>query len=287
MRKSLIPLTLAVLVLAATGASAQIEPAPYITIHYDRIDPAHLQAWEGNARDWVTAFSKAGIGVELGWRGYQSGFSYAWVSDMADYAWLDGTEARAKKLDQALGEGKLEELEAAAAPAVVEHYNEIWKYEPELSYQHDGFSSDGMRAINVATVTVKPGMGDEYQELVKEAIAALESIDAPVNWFAYSTPFGAGSYAYVSWGENRAALHSGPEMPELLTKAVGAEKMQEMFDHYVNCVAGEEQRDWGVRPELSYMGPEMMAEEGEAEMGAGEGEGEEGSGEGEGEEGSG
>ena len=59
---------------------------------------------------------------------------------MPDFAYLDGQEERNKKLSEMLGEGKLDELNAAGAPAVLDHYNEIWKYEPELSYQPDGFS---------------------------------------------------------------------------------------------------------------------------------------------------
>lgn len=262
MKQSLISLALAVLLLAAAGAWAQ--PASYVTIHYDRIDPVHLEAWEANAKDWVAAFTGAGIGPEMGWWGYQSGFSYAWVSGMPNYAWLDGQKERVAELAEMLGEGKLEELEAAGAPAVVEHYNEIWKYEPELSYQPDGFNPAGMGAINVATVSVKAGMGEDYRELVKEAIAALDKINAPVNWFAYSIAFGEGSYGYVGWAKDRAALHSLPDMGELLTEAVGAEKTQEMFSRYVNCVAGEADRDWLVRPELSFMG--AAAEEAEEEV---------------------
>lgn len=265
MRKSLISLTLAVAMLAAVGASAQIEPAPYLIIHQDTIDPAHVQAWEQNAKDWAVAFGGAEVGADMGWRGYSSGFTYAWVGDMSDYAYLDGQEARNKQLAEMLGEGKLEELEAAGAPAVLEHYNEIWKYEPELTYLPEGFDLAGMGAINVATHTVKATMGKEYRELVKEAIAALETIEAPVNWLGYSTPFGAGSYAYVSWAKDRASLHSGPEMGEMLTEALGAEKSAEMFGRWVNCIAAEENRDWRVRVDLSYMGAAMMEEEEEGD----------------------
>jgi hypothetical protein len=261
MRQSPIAMILAALVLVSAALAAQVEPAPYITIHYDRIDPAHMSAWEENNKQWVEAFSAAGIGAEMSWRGYQSGFTYAWVSDMPDYAFLDGQEARQKMLQEKLGEGKLAELEAGAAGAIVEHSNEIWKYQSEMSYMPEGFSLAEMAAINVGVVDVKPGMGEKYRALVKEAIEALAKVEAPINFFGYSTPYGEGSYAFVSWAKDRAALHSGPDMGELLTEAVGAEKTQEMYGRYMECVAGEEERDWRVRPDISYLPGEGMAED--------------------------
>lgn len=267
MRRHLIPLILAALVLAAVGASAQVEPAPYLTIHYDRIDPAHMQAWEQNGKDWVEAFAAAGVDAEMGWRAYTSNFGYAWVSDMPNYAFLDGQQARNEKLEKMLGEGKLDELSEGGSPAIVEHYNEIWKYQPEMSYIPAGFDPAGMGAITVATVSVKPGMGEEYRELVKQVVAAFQKSEAPANWFAYSTPFGAGSYAYVIWGKDRADLHSGPDMGDMLTEAMGAEKSAEMFSNYVKHIDGEETRDWMVRPDLSYMGAAMMEKKEEGEKG--------------------
>ena len=247
MRQSPIAMILAALVLVSAALAAQVEPAPYITIHYDRIDPAHMSAWEENNKQWVEAFSAAGIGAEMSWRAYQSGFTYAWVSDMPDYAFLDGQEARQKMLQEKLGEGKLAELEAGAAGAIVEHSNEIWKYQSEMSYMPEGFSLAEMAAINVGVVDVKPGMGEKYRALVKEAIEALAKIEAPVNFFGYSTPYGEGSYAFVSWAKDRAALHSGPDMGELLTEAVGAETTQEMMVAAVQQGTGGRAAIPGVR----------------------------------------
>ncbi len=257
-----ITMALACLVLMAGTLAGQAEPAPYITIHYDRIDPAQMADWEANSKQWVEAFGEAKVGKEFNWQAYQSGFSYAWVGDMPNFAFLDQREAQNEMLAEKVGAEKMAALEAGAAGAVVEHYNEIWKYEPGMSYLPADFSPAGMGAISVAVVDVKSAMGKEYRELVEEAIAALKTIEAPVNFFAYSTPFGKGSYAFVSFGEDRAALHSGPEMGGLLTEAVGAEKAEEMFGRYMNCVAAEEERDWRVRPDLSYAaGGEMMEQE--------------------------
>ena len=97
-------------------------------------------------------------------------------------------------------------------------------------------------------------MSKEYREVVKEAIAALKTIEADVNFVAYSTPYGAGSYAFVTFGKDRGALHSGPEMGALLDEAVGEEKSKELFKRYLGSVASEEERDWRIRKDVSYMG---------------------------------
>ena len=263
-KKSLVTLILGVAFLVAALLPAQMEPAPYVTIHYDRINPEQMMAWEENGKDWVEAFSAAKAGSDNYWNGYQSGFTYAWVSEMPNYAYLDDTDAREKMLVEKLGEGKLEELEAGAEGAVVEHHNEIWKYQADLTYAPEGFSNEGMGAVNVTTVTVKPSKGEEYRGLVKEVVAALAKSKAPINFFGYSLPYSKGSYAFVTWAKDRAALHSGPEMRALLTEALGAEKTDQMYADYLKCVADVDERDWRHRPSLSYMSDAEMMEEKEA-----------------------
>jgi len=243
-----------VLVLAAFALPAQEEPAAYITVHIDNIDPAQMTAYEANNKDWVEAFKAAEAGSDYYWRGYQSGFSYAWVSDLPNYSWLDGNQEREKMLGEKLGEGKMEELMAGGGSAILDHYSEIWKYQADLSYMPEGFDTAEMGSISVSTVSVKPSMSKEYREVVKEAIAALKTIKADVNFVAYSTPYGAGSYAFVTFGKDRGALHSGPEMGALLTEALGEEKSKDLFKRYLGSVASEEERDWRIRKDVSYMG---------------------------------
>jgi hypothetical protein len=261
MKKSLVTTGLALaIVLAATALPAQVDPAPYITVHYDRIDPAHAEAWIENNKAWVKAFQEAKAGEEFYWRGYQSGFTYAWVSDMPNYAFMDDNEAREKALNEKLGEGKMDELMAGGSGAILEHHNEIWKYQADMSYIPEGFSPAGMNSINVSIDRIKPSMGKEFGELLKDVVAAMKKIEAPINWFAYHIPFGEGDYAFVSWAEDRAALHGGPDFGELLTEALGQEGSKEIFSRYLKCASTSEERDWKVRPDLSYVSDDATHE---------------------------
>ena len=71
--KTLSVMLVAGLVLTAGAVVAQVEPAPFITIHYDRIDPAQMAEWETNGKKWVEAFRGAKMGPDFYWRAYQSG----------------------------------------------------------------------------------------------------------------------------------------------------------------------------------------------------------------------
>jgi hypothetical protein len=262
MKKNLIIASLAVtMVPGATVLTAQVEPAPYITVHYDTVDPSMMMAYEENGKEWVEAFTAAEAGEDHYWRAYQSGFTYAWVSDMPNYAYIDSQGERGEAIGEKIGEDRMAELEGGAAGAILDHHTEIWKYEADMSYMPEGFNPAEMGAITVSIDKIKSGKGEEFRDLVKEAIAAMKKIEAPINFFAYSIPFGEGSYAWVSWGEDRAALHAGPESGELLAKAVGPERAEEMFGQFLGTVASSEEDDWKVRRDLSYVGAEASQEE--------------------------
>jgi hypothetical protein len=233
-------------------APAVAAQAPYISVHIDEIEPANSTAYEANGREWVAAFTEAGLGADQGWRGYTSDFTYAWVADMPNYAYMDGERERFAAAAAAVGEEKMAALEAGGSSR--SHYTEVWKFEPEMSYLPEGPPTSGMTYINVGTHHVKPGMDDEYKAVVKDVVAALTKIKADAAFAGYSIALGRGSYAYVSWGADRGALHSGPEMGAMLVEALGPEGSREIWDRWTRCINGTEERDWAIRPELSFAG---------------------------------
>jgi len=234
-------------------AGAQPAASPYITVHYDTIDPAGLMEFEANNKKWVDVFAEAGVGADQGWRAYMSGFTYAWVSDVPDFAFLDGRDAREKALEELVGKEKLEAL-YKGNDAITSHYTEIWKFEPDLSYMPEGFDpASGQQAINVEYHHVRPSNGEDYRAAVKDAIAALGKVKADTNFVGYRVAFGQGSFVYVSFGESRGALHSGPQMGELLTKALGEEGSMELQQRWLDVVSGVDERDWSVRGDLAYV----------------------------------
>lgn len=92
------------------------EAAPlYSMIHYDDVGPANAPAYEENAKDWVAAFKEAGLGAEWGWRTYSGpNFSYAFVTEVPNYAFMDMQAERDKEMVEAIGAEKIAELSAGA-----------------------------------------------------------------------------------------------------------------------------------------------------------------------------
>ena len=238
--------------LSASILPAQMEISPYLTVHYDEIRPEQSNAYEANGKAWVDAFEAAGIGPEYGWDGYNADFTYAWVSDMPNWAYLDTAEARQKSVVDTLGEEKFAALMEGANSAVARHHTEVLKFEPEMSYMPEGFNPMGMGAINVGTQYVKPARSAAFQAMVKEVVAAMKKVEAPIHFLTYSVAFGEGSYAFVSWGEDRAALHAGPQMGALLAQALGPEEAQAMFQNWTETIDKVVDKDWRVRPDLTY-----------------------------------
>lgn len=238
---------------AALPALAQMKPAPYIVVHYDTIDPGQSQQWNEANREWAQAFRKAKAGKDYYWRAYQSDFTFAWVSDMPSYGYLDEGEARDKAVGELLGEGVLERLQAGSDPAILEHHTEIWKFEPELSYMPGDLDLSKMNAIRVRIDGVRPGKGETFRALFMDVAAAMEKISAEVNWLAYSIPFGNGSYAFVTWATDNTVLLSGPRVRELLAKALGEAESQAIYSRWLEHVARTEHRDWSIRRDLAYL----------------------------------
>ncbi len=247
--------------LLAPALTAQMEIAPYITVHYDVVHPEHSAAYEANGKSWVETFKEAGIDGEYGWDGYNADFTYAWVSDMPNWAYMDGNEARQEAIVEAIGEEEFGALMAGANEAVASHYTEVWKYEPEHSYFAEDFNPAGMAAVNVGVQHVKPGMDEEFRAVLNEVVAALKKVDAPIHFLSYQVAFGEGSYGFVSWGENRSALHSGPQIGALLGEALGAEGAQALFERWVGCITSVSDKDWRVRSDLSYRPDRMMEDD--------------------------
>jgi len=262
-RKSFLILGVALTLLAPLTAQAQ-SPA-YIMVHYDEVMPAGSEAFEANSAMWVEAFTAAGLGAEHGWDAYSSDFTYAWVSPMPNWAFLDSAEARFAEVGEAVGEEKMAELLSGGAHTTT-HYSEVWKSEPELSYMQEGFDPSGMKAANVGVHWVKPSANDEYRAMVKDLVAAVGKVETDINFMAFSVAMGDGSFAFVSWGEDRAALHAGRGMGPVLTEALGPEGAQDIFQRWVDSVVKVDDRDWGVRADLSYApgaGGEMAEADGE------------------------
>lgn len=254
----------ALTLIPAVAFADQHEEAPtaYSMIHYDDVGPANSPAYEENAKDWVESFTEAGMGAEWEWRTYSGpNFNYVFITDVPNYAYLDGDDERWEAVVEVIGAEKIAELEA---PGVSDaHRHELVKRMPELTYMPEGGMGE-VGFVHLSRHSVKPGMGDQFKELVAEVVAARKQVGSSMAVLGSSVEFGQGSYQFVTIAKDAAAFYSAASTREVLTEAYGAEKAQALFDGWRSCITDYETSDWQFRPDLSYMSG--MAEEMEMEM---------------------
>lgn len=246
------------------AADSHEEPAPpgYSIIHFEHVGPANSTAFQENAKAWVAAFKEAGLGEEYSWRAYSGpNFTYAYVSDLPNYAYLDSGDERDKAVEEAIGEEKMAELIGAIVGN--SHYSELTKRLPKLSYVPEG-GIGKFGFVRLGRHHVKPGMGEKFRKLAAKVAEARKQVGSSMPVLASRVEFGRGNFQFVTLAENEDAFHAAPSTGAILNEAFGAEKAQAMFDEWRDCITDYETSDWWLMPDLSYM--PGMYEEDEAMM---------------------
>lgn len=247
---------LALLLLAAPVAAAEGSDHPkYLIIHVDEIEPSMQAEFEKGNMKWVKAFEEAGMGPEWNWRASNSLFTYVWASPMDEYSFLDGQEARNEKMEKALGEAKMKELEEPAK-AIKSHYTEILKYMPELSYEPAEPAAKSPAVYRVISHSVKPAMSEQFESLVKEVVAAFEKAGVQAGFTGYQTQIGGGSYYFTTMADSQEQLEGYPTTTEVLTKALGEERTAEMLEEWRSCIDDYDTEDYQIRPDLTFLAQE-------------------------------
>jgi hypothetical protein len=96
-------------------------------------------------------------------------------------------------------------------------------------------------------------MTEQFETLVKEVVAAFKKAESPVGFTGYQTQFGTGSYVFTTMADNAEQLNSFPGTGEVLAKAVGQEKADEMFQEWRNCITDYETEEFEIRGDLSFV----------------------------------
>ncbi len=242
-------------------ADSHEEAAPaYSMIHFDELIPANTPTYEKNAKDWVAAFKEAGAGAEWEWRTYSGpNFTYAFVTDVPNYAYLDGDDERWAAMSEKIGAEKIAKLSAESGAEA--HRHELVKEMPELSHMPTGGPGE-VGFVRLARHTVKPGMGDRFKELAGKVMEAHKKAGSSMTILASEVHFGEGSYQFVTLAKDAASYYAATttkSMGAILTEAYGAEQAQAMFKEWRDCITDYETSDWEFRPDLSYM-PGMYEE---------------------------
>ena len=246
----------------------------YTMIHYEEVGPANVLAYEENSKAWVAAFEEAGAGEEWAWRTYAGpNFNYAFLTDVPNYAYLDGDDERWAAMVEIIGKEKIDALSADGGGATG-HRHELAKDLPEYDYTPEGGMGE-VGFVHLATHSVKPGMGKQYKALLTKVTAARNKVGGGLAVRAYHIEFGHGSYQFAILAKDAATFYSAMSVGATLREAYGPEEAKAIFDQWRDSITDYETSDWRFMPELSYM-PGMNEHEHEEmmddteEMGEGE-----------------
>ena len=238
-------------------SNEEVAAPAYTMIHWDDVGPGQTAAYEENAKAWVAAFKEAGAGAEWEWRTYAGpNFTYVFLTDVPNYAYLDGDDERWAAMVETIGADK---IKALSVPGTSDsHRHELVKELPDLGYMPEGGPGE-LKFVRLGQHTVKPGMNDSFKELAAKVQAARKKVGSSMAIFASEVQFGDSSFHFVTLAEDAAAYYAAPSVGALLTEAYGAEEAGALFDEWRNCITDYETSDWQFRPDLSFM-PGMYEE---------------------------
>lgn len=231
----------------------------YSVIHYDDVGPANSETYEENAKAWVATFKKAGMGEEWSWQTYAGpNFTYAFLTDAPNYAYMDGADARSAAMVEAIGKETVDKLSANGGGSNG-HRHELTKKLPDLDYTPEGGVGE-VGFVRLGVHSVKPGMGEDFKKLVARVNEARKKVGASLAVRASQVEFGHGSYHFAVIAKDAATFHASKGVGAMLVEAFGPEEAQAIFDKWRGCITDYETSDWSFEPELSYM-PGMYKDE--------------------------
>jgi hypothetical protein len=141
---------------------------------------------------------------------------------------------------------------ATIFPFTSNHEAHFWTRLPDVSRPADEPTPMSVVVLD----TVRPGMGDEFRELVAEYKKAIEKTGMPWrwNWYALASGGEGNTYALVLPRANFAAFNpSGKPFDEMLAEAYGNAAAEALQARWRDLVVHTENHLTMARPDLSYI----------------------------------
>jgi hypothetical protein len=225
-----------------------------MVIHTDHVVPTMLEAYEEKAKAWVAAFKEAGItGQEWSWSTSSSNdFVYVTAFPFSAMADLDRQAERQAAVKEALGEEAFARLNESSG-SVARHTSQIARLRPDLSYQPaQPIAGDAPRFMWVAIHTVKPGMEQRFEAVMKQVAATYAKAEHGLGFEIFQIEYGTGSYLMTVAARDVAQFYGGPSMGETMARGGGPAHTQALFAEWRECITDYATSDWTIRADLSY-----------------------------------
>jgi len=136
-------------------------------------------------------------------------------------------------------------------------------YHPEMSYQPAQLvqSLPKARVFTVITFRVRPDRGEEFGEVAKMVIAALErsKADRPAAMYEIASGAPSGTYLLFEPSVSLKTLDDGPARDRAMMEAMGESGTKKFLKSLGESVASEESVLLQINPRMSFVSKDFAA----------------------------
>jgi hypothetical protein len=244
MRRSIVVLTA---VLVPISASAQ-QPAPprFTSVGLFEVPVAESPRFEEGVRAIVDAAGKARLQARWGWEMWQTDNTYAVISGLQSLGELDDPMAWMKQFNNTPGQAALLQAFATFNGMPWKEEMEVMEAVAEWTYVPAAGPPRLALWAEVGEYWLTAGSDEQYNALVKDAMALLKSIDYPFMVVGHRTPLGKRRTQFV-------ILHSDPaRYAAEEAKLYNNPQWLALVGRFTAHMAEMKHRTWRYRTELSY-----------------------------------
>jgi len=270
MKKSLLMLSVLVILLACSAAMAQTTPDPHgppkvLYLVREDIKPGMMPAHSKHSASFATIFGKlqtpnhriALVPVA----GSENEVVYLTGADT--FAELEGMlQATDKKMGAATGTTKADLARLAGeAPQLHSAMRDMLAiYRPELSF-NPGVILPQMRYFSITTTRLKPGKDDEYAEYVQKVINVARNkakVDN-VHLAVFQVISGTGGGTYLIFRPMKSLGEMDDPVNMRVRAAMSDDQRKDADKTYSDVVMSSETSTYWLTPEMSYVDKEFAA----------------------------
>jgi hypothetical protein len=246
------------LLSAALQLSAQQGPPAVLRIAREDIKEGKEAAHEKSEYAYMQAAAKAKFPAQIYGLTSMSGTSQAWfLEGFASFAAIEESEAVFDKAPE------LGTLDAADAELRSSSRSFIAIYRGDLSYGVDKINLPKCRYFTINTIRLRGGQEQEFTDLAKMVIAALEKAGDSQGVATYQVISGApnGTFMLFEPTESLKSMDSAPQRQMAMAQALGDSGQKRLAKATADTIANEESVLFRIDPKMSLVAPEFAAQD--------------------------
>jgi hypothetical protein len=243
---------------AQNNSSATVSAPKYlqVTVEYTKPGKGGL-AHDKTESAFVQAMTKAKYPIH--YVAFNSLSGKARAIYIAHFDSFDALQKANKVFDDPATADKFERLNVADGELLEDTKQLIFSYVPDLSY-HSHPPSPKVRYLEARIVSVRPGHGKEFSDLVKLWMAAADKAGSSDHWGAYRAEYGdqVGSYVFLTSDNSMADIDQSYAEEPKFTAVLTDEDKAKMRELRAAAIESDRFELYAVNPAQSYVSDDYI-----------------------------